>query len=697
MEFDEQYDDGPRNRIHYLDTADYGGKKWNPPLYIEPTPPTGWLGMATVMFPEYSPCDPKNANLVNFDEIKDAVEQGYSKIPEDKRLQKDPDCVIEKPYNRILQRSGKAQIEGLVKTACKMFASVEMIKAYCVFGKFYPDFRNNFSNIFASYIVEVMEDELKDAQNDILELFTPFKDDEVWYAFLEQSVQTYARLLETGDIREPAPHILSALEKLERYETNYDVPRKRDFKRAKRIGDTSRKETFKNYRYEKVLEGVQATEDVAKVILAEFVSIELETLGKTWIDNMQKQDMLQNEDLIRHLGYFVLQNLCSNTNLDLHKEIKEQVADTPEDGDGAYTAGGEFVYEEGTPYVGYYHAHKDESGKIVFMEGEKHIDAAHAELFPLANKIIIPIGSIGSLTTSSSPKPFKAELYMKINGNVVSLDSGLSILRSSPGNADKNVSEVYPGSMEMVYNEKGKAIGIKGELGVRYGLKITLNGSNRILLKTEIDALDVPIARLPPVADNSKLLYCLINNLVDSPEFELAFKYIFPLPKVLSMVAVYSSLGFVASIGEIQTSIQKENVFQKPGMVAVTTPSGGYTLVNAQDGWATKKQRYPRLWWSGWGYRNLHFDRWSRNELTKSKAKLKKQFKIHYFGRKFDPGKTKIKDGGFGIHRMNKGNSAYLVSQYFKDWQAMRLLPWWKIRMLRRNPFNANKEKCKKV
>ena len=70
-----------------------------------------------------------------------------------------------------------------------------------------PKFPDNFSNIYSAYIVERMEEDFKDAQGAFWEAFTTFKDEEFWYAFLEQSVQTYARLLETGDIREPAPHI----------------------------------------------------------------------------------------------------------------------------------------------------------------------------------------------------------------------------------------------------------------------------------------------------------------------------------------------------------------------------------------------------------------------------------------------------------------------------------------------------------
>ena len=700
MQFDEEENDGVRNRVHYLNPSSYGGKNWNPPLYVEPSPGTGWLGMARVIFPEYSPCEPRFKSLVDFEEIGDAIQQSYSKIPEDKRLQKDPGCVIEKPYNRILQRSGKSTIEGLIKSACKMFASVEMLKSYSVFSKFYPDFRNNFSNIFAAYVVEVMEEELKDAQIDILEFFTPFKDDEFWYSFLEQAVQTYARLVETGDIREPTPQLLAE------FESNYDVPSKRDWIRGMKIGDTSFAETYKNYKYEKVLEGVQATEDIAKIILAEFVSIELETLAETWMKNLEFQGMLNTSEMIQNLGYFVLQDLSSNTSLDLHKDIKEELIGLPEEGSGLYTAGNEFIYEEGTPYIGYYHVHENEEGKMMFMEGEEHSTIGdQEELSPVANLTKLPIGSIGSLITGtpSDTKPFLAEVYLKINGSEYTVENGMAKLRSN-ANQSKNISEVFPGTMELVTSEEspnvGKPIGIKGELGVRYGLKLSLAdaGGSSVLVRTEVDALDIPLARIQPLEPDSKLMYCLINNLIDEPEFSLLFQYVFPIPKLLSTISIYTSLGFTASIGEVQTSIKNEDAFQKPGrVVAPYVDESGklrYQLSDAAPGWATKKQRYPG-WFGGHGLFNLHFDNWDKRELSKSKSKLKKLFKIHYFGRKFNPGKG-MKDGGFGLGALSKGTSSFLLGQYFKNTVALRLLPWYKKKMLRRNPFNSNKEKCKK-
>ena len=46
----------------------------------------------------------------------------------------------------------------------------------------------NYSNIFNSYIVEVIEESLLDAQSGFGEFFNSFKDHEFWYAFLEQTV-----------------------------------------------------------------------------------------------------------------------------------------------------------------------------------------------------------------------------------------------------------------------------------------------------------------------------------------------------------------------------------------------------------------------------------------------------------------------------------------------------------------------------
>ena len=710
MQFDEENNNGEENRVFYLDPIDYGGKNWNPPFYIKQPNAQGWMGMARALYPEHSACEPRTKPLVDFEEIKDSIDKSYSKIAEDKRLQKNPNCVSEKPYNRILNRAPKSTIEAIVKAACRVFASMEMIKAYPVMSKFAPDFNENYSNIFASYIVEVMEEGLKDAQNDFLEMFSSFKDDEFWYAFLEQAVQTYARLIETGDIREPSDEIIAALERMENFEGRYKMPSRNDFNMAKLIGDTSRKESFKNYRYEKVLEGVQATEEDAKLVLAEFVSIELDSLGAAFTKSLTMAKMEGIDFMYRNVGYYVLQNLSSNTELDLHKTITEEAIGFPEDETpGLYTNGGELIYPDGNSYVGYYHIHKNEEGKVVFMEGEEHSDEAHEALEPLASRVKLPIGGIGSLSAvTDSNKPFIAETYLLIDNEEYSVDAGMAILRANAGDQAKNISEVYPGSMKLVTapvtGPDGKTteevVGIDGELGVRYGLKFSLvmDTRKRELVRTEVDALDIPIGKIQPLNYDSKLMFCLVNNLVDEPAFQLLFKYVFPIPKITSSLAIYSAMGFVSSIGEIQKNAINSDIGEKPGMSITTSRDENdeivYTLMGGADGWATKMQRYPGFA-RGYGKHLLHFDNWNREELYYTKSRIKSMFKANYFHRKFDPSKP-AGAGGLGLDKLNKPHHLANWKSMFVSNAALRHIPWHKRKMLRSNPFNADGDICKK-
>ena len=84
----------------------------------------------------------------------------------------------------------------------------------------------------------------------------------------------------------------------------------------------------------------------------------------------------------------------------------------------------------------------------------------------------------------------------------------------------------------------------------------------------------------------------------------------------------------------------------------------------------------------------LHYDKWDQNILTKSKFRIKKLFKGFYNTRDFDPSGDDADSPG----------KAFLASMRasFKPATGQRLLPWWKKRMLRTNPFNADGALCDK-
>ena len=135
-----------------------------------------------------------------------------------------------------------------------------------------------------------MEKGFKDAQqSEFFELFNPFKDEEFWYAFLEQSVQTYGRLLDEGEIIDPPEDVIQALIRLNNIQERYNYPDRKELKEAKKNDEVTIFKTLKNYRNEDALGVVKETEDIAKMVLKEFVKKELsqvadsfETMAMRW-------------------------------------------------------------------------------------------------------------------------------------------------------------------------------------------------------------------------------------------------------------------------------------------------------------------------------------------------------------------------------------------------------------------------------
>lgn len=689
----------PENtRVYYLDPAQYGGNYFNPPVYVKPLKNSGWLGFVNAMFPEISPCKPYRADVVDFQSIQERIQQSYSSIPEDDRLKSEPDCVREEPYNRILERPSKAGIEGLISAAIRIYASVHLLKASATFTKFKPDFSNVHSKLYPQYIIEVMEKEFKDAQAKG-EFLNPFKDEEFWYAFLEQSVQTYARRYADGQLEDPPAHVVDALTRIEQVILNHRTIYKNSYvtedgrailglKEAKDIGDASLLQTLKGYRADKNLEVIKETEQDAKIIFSQLVVEELEVMSEIYIKNMKDVGMA-GDDLVSDIRKYVLENLTEGSTLTIDKEIVEEVEGiSATETDNLYTSGGMLITDEGEDYIGYYHIEEDDEGDLVYMSGAYPRDDGET-LRVSAEKIIVPIGNIVDLgeATPSADKPFSIEKYIKIDGTYKTPDAAIATIKSS-GTADTNISDVYPGTMELVYNEDGKEIGIQGELGVRYGLRFSIDAGagKQTLVEVEVDALDLPVTEVQPLQGDSKLLLCLVNNLLDDPDFNAVMKYIFPLNKLLSTIAVYNDIGFVSSIGEtvVEDAFGTGDIASKPGRYIVGT-GDTLTVEDGATGWFSGDDRSTIF---GNGFFVLHFDKWDQKTLSKSKAKIKKLFKEFYNSRDFNP-------NGDDSESPSKLFIAQMI-EAFRPSSGQNLLPWWKKRMLRTNPFNADGALCDK-
>ena len=702
-----QYDQGEaQNRVFYLDPLEYGGNYMNPPIYIKPLKNEGWLGFLDMLFPDMTACKPRNVDLIDFEDIKEKVDDTYITMPEDPRLSSDPDCVVELPYNRILERQSLASIQGIIMAAIRIYVTAAMVKSLATFTKFYPRFPETFSSLYASYIVEIMESEFKDAQGAAWEGLSTFKDDEFWYAFLEQSVQMYARRVDSGDIEDPPEDVLRTLTLLNDMQEKFyeGYPDRKDRKEAFWSGET-RRIFLKQYREDLKFYAIYKTQEKAKRILKELVIQQLNTMGEIFVNNLKIVGMTPD---VFDLDYYLLQNLTQGgTDLTLDQEVKEEVQDIPsEPVDEQYTAGGElYVYKsqgdtefaEGDEYIGYYHVHIDEDGAPQWMVGEFHTEESHSILAPFASKVIVPIGDVpeyGASYSYDASRPFVIEKYISINGTKNAPSSAISTIKENDNAA--NLSDYYGGNLKVLKNMKGEEVGLTGKMGVRYGLEFSMMyGTTKVpLTSVEVDALDLPIGQIDPLNGDSKLLYCLLLHLKEDEVFKLVTGYIFPLNKLTATAAIYNDMGFLSSIN--QTAVPAENfnsdsLDEHPGVNASVEYSDGATLIteggDTEGAWShpTDRSMGPL---GVVGIFNLKYDEWDQGILRNSKSTIKRMFKAHYNMRDFDDGQDPM-DNPAKVMMRN-------LKQSLKPASGARLLPWFKRRMLRGNPFNADDELCEK-
>ena len=717
----------PTNRVFYLDPLTYGGSYVNPPLYMSPSQSTGWLGFVEVMFPEMSPCKPYTTDLIDFKDIQQKIDDAYPFIPEDERLRDDPDCAVELPYNRILNRADVAGLEALISAAIRIYASTNFIKSIATFTKFNPSFPDVFSSLYAQYIVEDMEDSFKGAQKAFWEFFNPFKDSKFWYGFLEQTVQLYGRKVDDGSIIDPPEDVLDALGRLNNMQQGYAYPDQTELNEEK--GEMAGLfESLKKYRIDKNYEAIQKTEEDAKLIFKELVKEELNFMGAKLIENLKLVGMSPS---IYDLDYYILQYLSQGgSSLTLNEELVRTYVDLPTEGDEHYTSGGEFAASDGSEYIGYYHVIMDVEGNPVYMTGEFDTGEASAlddTLTPFANKVTVNVGDIADLGAAAAvgpmdvlstegvsagwTPPFKIEKYMRLNdGDPQSASSALISIQAKDPSA--NISDYYPGTLELVTDSNGHTAGLTGELGVRYGLRfsLVLDSGSYTITEVEVDSLDLKINQVDPFDKDSLLLLCLIKMLKKDEKFKMVAHYIFPLSKLTAMTAIYNGEAFLPSIGEKVVpigAVNSDSLAVKPGSnvgftmygfddgtgeMEVTTDEAVAGVITPEvdgvDGWANKVDRTPGSLLNplaGMGV--VSYDEWDQVLLRNSKSKIKRMFKNYYKSRDLDDEEDEPADSG-GIIITNQ------LKEKFRPRPGKELLPFWKRRMLRTNPFNANGELC---
>jgi len=573
-----------RTRVFYLDPGKYGGNAIFPPVYAKPMPNTGWTGMVDIMFPERSPCSPKIEGIAGFGEVQEMVSKTYASLSEDPRLMGSPDCTKELPFDRILTRSGKCAIRGLIMAGIRAFANVSIIKSLPVFSTFAPKFPSNYSNAYAGYIVEIMKEEMMTTGTGFL---NPFSDNEFWYAFLEMSVQFYVERLGDDEDKfvtvETMPeHVRNALDKIDQLQKTYKYPWDFDDFNSEDYGTF---ESMKSFRESKNLEAVQRVESDAKIVLQELVAEQLSSVGANFVKAYSRANATPTH---YNMNFWFYNKYCQGgADLKLRgKHISRPKAQSlPMSGSNHYSTGDMLALPSGHPYVGEYHVQRDIDGYNMYMAGPEHAeDEKHDRLVPFADILEVVsrdedgketlLGDIPNTSPTYAStdihKQFYLKKYIEVGGTRMTNEEAKAFIRPLNG----NISDHYPGNIKLVKEKiikdnvvigEGKPIGITGELGVYYGLEIGIMAASGPIpiARTTVGALDLPCAKFQGVEANSKLLLCLIDQLETEDNYRLMVDYIFSMKKATAMLAIYNDLGLLPSIGEWTA---ESGALKSPGM-----------------------------------------------------------------------------------------------------------------------------------
>ena len=192
-------------------------------------------------------------------------------------------------------------------------------------------------------------------------------------------------------------------------------------------------------------------------------------------------------------------------------------------------------------------------------------------------------------------------------------------------------------------------------------------------------------------------------NLLEEDKFKLITDYVFPIKSVISTIAIYNDMGFLPSIGEITVADGESysgffsfggpvSAAQKPGSKIssrTVTESGGVVTTSytydGKEGWTSFKDRQPNWFQS---IIANHWDNWDKELLRNSKGRIKRLFRQAYNDRDFDlTGGTSSGDDAASLALKN-------AMARLMPGPGFLLVPWWKRKRIRPNPFDKNGNEC---
>lgn len=521
------YDADRQPEVVLLDPEKYGGNEISPAFYVKPPKRDGWMGMLDELVPEWDACEPRRTPMCDFEGIKDDVQDLYGKLKEDKRREFTPLCTEEAPYDKMLDRMAAASLDGVVRTALRIYIVDVLLRVIPVITQFELNIPENFDALLEEYIVDYSIERIKEEDKKVFGGSNHY-----YYRFLEQVVNNIARKIDSKIISmddltpEEKEAFDSIADTVARFYTTYQgkleslsttaittqdfVQRAFSHKNAE-LGDGSaafNKLEAKRAKEEVFNKIIGSTQKEAKILMRRYVREEFEHMRGDFNDRLKP----------------TISNLDS---LFLGSESWIQ---------GAVSSGGpKNVFSDPT-----------ENNLFETREGE------------------IPNW------------PFVLEKYVLIEEKD---DPQLA-------NRDENLFHIVNMSDWEDYVQKQRDDGITGDISKywkswKFGIRVVYKPINAFdnaywsplttgatreqrmkhkafligendayipLVNAELEIEDQEFTDFDPEAYD---VFCLIKELRKKTEYKMLFKYCFPMQRFLSLLTLYSAKGFYPSIGNI--------------------------------------------------------------------------------------------------------------------------------------------------
>tara|TARA_R110002096_G_scaffold149051_1_gene310291 strand:+ start:4151 stop:9298 length:5148 start_codon:yes stop_codon:yes gene_type:complete len=220
----------------------------------------GWMNVYDNAIP-VSTSPTREVPLFNFVDIKQESQNYYDTVPEDTRTQISIlglKKYAEPPFARINTRINNAMLAGLNSATCRLSLYDSLIKGSAFF-RIYSMSEKNYGDVFLSYMVDSIIQEVLDES---LKLGTfnlkPLGIQGYYYLFLEQVVQSYSNMVNTGLISPTAQAQQSLRTLNEKLQANWKL----DIKSIARVPK------FKEF--------IDSSLPDIKIILSQIISIQME-------------------------------------------------------------------------------------------------------------------------------------------------------------------------------------------------------------------------------------------------------------------------------------------------------------------------------------------------------------------------------------------------------------------------------------